>query len=319
MLRDLLVVLVQLASQSETVRPASSRTRTGRLFTQGPTRVSMPGSSAGRPENAAPKTTSSRSLRWLSRRAQAPWTRMLSVTRSERASALRAAVVAASSRVDASTGAVLGVPAGGCLVRQRCGRREAGEVAPSRTRANRARRSRASRCRRRTGTVRASRSACPREPRLVGRCRRRGRRAARTSRRRRGGACSRRAGARRRPDGRASRESGAPHRRRSRAPDPSGGATRSVPSCVVPRRGRSSPPRPMEPPPAARRPGAARPRRRSRRRFAESRGARWPTPRPRAERTASTGPSRRKTHCSNPSRAPPASIERNSRCIGESG
>ena len=43
-------------------RPASAasrRTRTGRLFTQGPTIDSMPGSSAGRPENAAPKVTSS--------------------------------------------------------------------------------------------------------------------------------------------------------------------------------------------------------------------------------------------------------------------
>ena len=90
------------SSQAPTGFGGSRRTRTGRLFTQGPTIDSIPGTSAGRPENAAPKVTSSSPLQWPRRRAHAPCTSVLSVTLRSRASARSASVASADRCRDSS-------------------------------------------------------------------------------------------------------------------------------------------------------------------------------------------------------------------------
>ncbi len=65
--------------------PGKQRTLTGSVLMNSPTIDSASGNSAGRPETVAPKTTSSRPVRFASRTAQAPCTTVLTVTPSSAA------------------------------------------------------------------------------------------------------------------------------------------------------------------------------------------------------------------------------------------
>ncbi|CAM5733158.1 hypothetical protein SFUMM280S_09091 [Streptomyces fumanus] len=75
-------------------------TRAGSVVMNRPVMVSAPARSAGRPETVVPKHTSRPPPERASSSAQAPWTRVLRVSRWRRAKSVSRAVPAASSRCD---------------------------------------------------------------------------------------------------------------------------------------------------------------------------------------------------------------------------
>ena len=95
------------------------------------TAVSTPGSSAAdRPETTTPKTTSSSPERRARSRAQAPWTKVFSVSRWRLASSVRAAVLSGREGVEAAPASEVRAGAPVLRAEERRRRREARQLAP---------------------------------------------------------------------------------------------------------------------------------------------------------------------------------------------